>query len=440
MNILENLKVSQQQRIYGLSSLDAERYENAAGALTAISGLSPYYHEAQYLLAQAYCGADNIDQAETILTGLLKGSHLSPDFRFDVLLKLGYIKYEKGEYLMAISNFDEIAGTFPFYDRVLIGYGWAFYKLELAKPYDRDKAREFPLAKKYLRMLIDNFPVSEYILEAKSLMGYIYQLELKPEAAISQFNYTYRTRRPKDYSDQMISERDSLKKTMSLTENLAEKALSENNPTAYYKAKSINDRLLDPYMRMSYSDMSSSGIATQNELARINEQLKELERLRTLAVERDNQALISRIDGLRERLEYVLKETPVDQQSTSPLGINYFDAYPSARKESMIESNNKKVLEMRASAAVEMNDLKNRLSELSAEIERARAAKNYKDLIALELQYDKLKEISNKYDYLDTYAHSLALKSSNINLEKWSDYGAFGIANVNFEIKRNNVH
>jgi hypothetical protein len=31
----------------------------------------------------------------------------------------------------------------------------------------------------------------------------------------------------------------------------------------------------------------------------------------------------------------------------------------------------------------------------------------------------------------------LALKKSNINLEKWSDYGAFGIANVNFEIKRN---
>jgi TolA-binding protein len=422
--------------IYGLSSLDNARYENAAQALSAVSALSPYYHEAQYLLAQAYCGADNINEAENILRELIKGSRLTPDFRFNVLLKLGYIKFEKGEYLMAVNYFDQIAGTFPFYDRVLIGYSWAFYRLELAKPYDKDKPRELPMAKKYLRMLIDNFPVSEYVLEAKSLMGYIYQLEMKPEAAISQFNYTYRTRHPKEFSDQMIAERDSLKETLRQTEYYAEKALVNNNPPAYYKAKGVNDRLLDTYMQMSYRDLSSSGVAVRNEVVRISEQLKELERLRVMAVERDNQALIKRIDGLQERLQYVLKETPLEE-STSPLGVNYFDAYPSARKESVIESNNNKVLVMRASAADERESLNQELAALSAEIERARSRKDYKQLAQLELRYNKLKEISKKYDYLDTYAHSLALKQSNINLEKWSDYGAFGIANVNFEIKRN---
>jgi len=267
-------------------------------------------------------------------------------------------------------------------------------------------------------------------------MGYIYQLELKPEAAISQFNYTYRTRHPKEFSDQMNSERDSLKKTLSQTEYYAEKALANNNPPAYYKAKSVNDRLLDTYMKMSYRDLSSSGVAVQNEFVRINEQLKELERLRVMAVARDNQALIKRIDGLQERLQYVLKETPLEE-TISPLGVNYFDAYPSARKESVIESNNSKVLAIRASATEEREDLNKSLADLSLEIDRARSSKDYKGLVPLELRYNKLKEIAKKYDYLDTYAHSLALKKSNINLEKWSDYGAFGIANVNFEIKRN---
>jgi TolA-binding protein len=421
--------------IYGLSALENTHYETVVQVLTPIPPQSSFYHEAQYLLARAYCGAHNLEEAERILKGLIKGTHLEPNFRFIVLLKLGYIKYEQGDYLQAVKYFDQIAGTFPLYDRVLIGYAWVFYRQELAQPYDMDKPRSFPFSKKYLKMLVNNYPVSEYVLEAKSLLGYIYQLEMKPEAATDQYNYTYRTRYPKELSDRINSERDSLKQIMDVAKNDAREALVKNDPSAFYAAENANDQLLDSYM-VNYSDVSSTSVARRSEIARIGEQLEELDLLREIALERNNQALIERIDQLQEKLQSVLKETSPEEMQGASTEVNSFAVYPSARRESMIEDNNRKVLAMRESAQTEHAYLNKRLNDIAAEITRARAEKDINKIIQLELEYNTLKEIYNKYDYLDTYAHSLALRESNINLEKWSDYGAFGIANVNFEIKR----
>ncbi len=167
-------------------------------------------------MAQAYAGAENLDEAIRVLDLLVNTTNLEPSYHFLVKMKLGYLMYEKGMFDQAIKYFNEIDGSFFLYDRVLIGYGWTYYKRELAKP--DEETRNFSFAKNYLQVLIDEFYASDYVLEARSLIGYINQVEQQTDAAIANFEYVFQARYTKDLSQQNIEQREALKQKMTTTE------------------------------------------------------------------------------------------------------------------------------------------------------------------------------------------------------------------------------
>jgi TolA-binding protein len=417
--------------VTALSRYEQKEYQGVVSILSVIKPESEFYTDAQYLTAQAYVGVNNLEEAERIYNQLLTQS-LSPEYHSNVLLKLGYIKYEKGEYLAAILTFERIPANFPLYDRVLIGMGWSYYKLGLQ---NREKSQfYFSNSRKNLEILTDVFIVSDYYLEAKTLLGYVYQLLDRPNRATDEYEYVFRSRYTKKYSDELNSERNKLKGMLASTAKIKSKAIQENNKDAYFKADKVEDRLSNVFNRISYSDLSPSSIAAKNEIRKIMEQMAELKRLERIAQERGNQDMLDKISELKIRLNNVLNAFPVEK-TTSKLGYNYFDQHPSARKVSVLEDQNEKTLSMRKKSMVQRNELQEQIFEVSAEIAKARARKDYKQLVRLEMQYQRLQDVSRRYDYLDTYAYSLPVHDSNINLEKWSDYGAFGIANVNFALK-----
>ena len=59
-------------------------------------------------------------------------------------------------------------------------------------------------------------------------------------------------------------------------------------------------------------------------------------------------------------------------------------------------------------------------------------------MVLLDLQLDKYTELLRKYDLMHTIAYDMEVGHSDIQLEKWSNYGAFGIANVNFAVQQDN--
>jgi TolA-binding protein len=417
--------------IVALYEFNIDVYEQCVEILLKINTTSKNYIDAQYLLAQAYIGAQKIEEAEQTLINLINNYSLQPNFRNNVILKLGYINFEQKKYPQAIHYFDQIPGDFPLIDRVLIGYGWAYYQIELEKEKER---RDFSYAKGYLNILVNDYLTSDYYLEANTLLGYIYQLEIKPENATHQFDYVYKARFTKQYSDSMIIERDSLRNAVNRYDILAKEALARNDKEEYLKAENEKYRLLTSYLRLSYSDMSSSGVAAQNEIRRINSQLSELDRLKAIAVKKGDDSILEKIENLQSKLEGVIKEFPFEL-TYSELGQNYFDEYPIARKESFIEDQNYKILLIRKNIQQEQEYIEGKLIDLEAEIARARVTKDYKTLISLEIQQDKYKELKKRYDFVNTFAYDLEMKTPNINVNKWSDYGAFGIANVNFAVK-----
>ena len=54
----------------------------------------------------------------------------------------------------------------------------------------------------------------------------------------------------------------------------------------------------------------------------------------------------------------------------------------------------------------------------------------------LDIERDRYKDLLKKYDFFHTSSYDMDLAESEIQLDKWSNYGAFGIANVNFSVRQ----
>ncbi|MEJ2052934.1 MAG: tetratricopeptide repeat protein [Calditrichaceae bacterium] len=415
-----------------IAGLKSGRYDQTISLGFEIPANSEYYRETRFTMAEAYAGAGNFDESLKILSELFQKPGIDPQFRSLLLLKMGYINYELGNYTAAISYFDLIPGDYPNYDRVLIGYGWAYYKRELLK--DENEPRDFTYARKNLELLIDVFYGSDYFLEAKTLLGYIYQLEQKADKAVQNFEYAFESKQLKQFSDEMNTERDQLIENYQTTDDLAETALEKGNVAAFTQAYNTKKKIKKPLDELTLSDLSSAGMSTRNEINRLNEKLAELDALKEVARDRGRKDIVNRIDDMQLKIYRAVNS--ISQPESSEFGFNYFDDHPFARKESMLEHENEKILNMREEIEAQRNEIMERISKLDVEIENAGARRDYKRMINLEISKERFQNILKKMDRMQTRAYAFNVKPSNINLNKWSNYGAFGVANVNFAVKQ----
>jgi len=93
------------------------------------------------------------------------------------------------------------------------------------------------------------------------------------------------------------------------------------------------------------------------------------------------------------------------------------------------------VLALRENVKKQRQDLINQLVEIDFKIKEARQNKDYRRLIQLELTKERLQDLSKKLDFLQTQAYALGVEKTNIRLDQWADYGAFGMTNVRFALK-----
>ncbi len=412
------------------ASLNGKFFEDAVSLSYEFSPQSPLYDYARFIQAKALSGAQNFEEAFTILKSILETSNLEPDFRFDILAKMGYIQYELGKPKEAIIYYDQIAGSYSNYDRVLMGYGWSFYNIEIEK---RITDRNFKNAKQYLELVINNFLNSEYNLEARTLLGYINQLEFDTNGAIDNFRFAYNAKEVKQQSDDLNEQQSKLQEVLNSANRLERQAIEAKNLSAFNRAIIMREKVEQPLFKLKYSDLSPVGMAAKNEVGRLKNQLQELDRLKEKAVEKNDDVLVERIETMQLKIYRAINSYPLE--SSSVLGFNYFDEHPLARKESVVESENKKISQMRTESSKERTEIIREIARLDIQIQNAKSRRDYKKLANLEISKDRFVDLVKKLDYLDTWVYSMKMRQTNINLNRWSDYGAFGLANVNFAVR-----
>ena len=110
----------------------------------------------------------------------------------------------------------------------------------------------------------------------------------------------------------------------------------------------------------------------------------------------------------------------------------FINAYPVAKKVAIADFRRQKNEELQQDIKNEMTQIDVQLERLNVEIERAKLLKNYELLVTLEQKEGHLLEIRKNYDQLYSYAMGLVSGEVYEDFDRWGEFGAVGIIDVNF--------
>jgi hypothetical protein len=103
-----------------------------------------------------------------------------------------------------------------------------------------------------------------------------------------------------------------------------------------------------------------------------------------------------------------------------------------AKKVANYDFSSQKNASLRFEILTELRQLDEQIETLDVEIERARLMNNYDYMVRLEQKVRHLQEMRKKYDQLYNYAMELSAGESYAEFDRWGEFGAVGIIDVNF--------
>ncbi|UCF63804.1 MAG: tetratricopeptide repeat protein [bacterium] len=402
-------------------------FNRAVEILLSIPQNSEYYFFSQYLVGTIYNAGQNYDLAYDVFESMATSKKTPPEFHNRALLKLSQISYERGDYLTSIDYATRIPGNFKRYDKVLNILLWSHFMLEKSRQPD-PLQRDYTQAKSYAFKLLEDYYSSEYRMEAESLLGYMYQSENDLPLARDFYTDVYKSKMERNNLSESLALTDSMSKIYQNSVLEEEDALRQDNRDGYVQAAGISEEFRRKIWDEKIADKSNIGAQVSGEITDMVNQLSELNHLRKLAVEQENEYAIEKIDALMDDIKSSLNlYSEADIQKA--LLIN---SYPVAKKVALADFQQQKDEELRQDIRDEMIQIDAQLQQLSVEIERAKLLGSYDRVVALEQNQRHLVEIGKKYDQLYAYAMGLEAAETYAEFDRWGEFGAVGIIDVNF--------
>ncbi len=415
------------QFVVALSYYENTDFNRAVEILLSFPEKSEYYFFAQYLVGTVYTAGQNYDLAYDIFESMAMSRKTPPEFNNRSLLKLSQISYERGDYLASIDYAELVPKTFRRFDKVLNILLWSHFMMEKERQPD-PLQRDFTQAKIYAFKLLQDYYSSEYRMEAESLLGYMYQSENDLMLAKDFYTDVYKSK----------MERNDLRENLILTDSLLglhqdavtrkENALRNDDRETYIEAAGVSEEYYRKAWDELIADKSGIGARVSSEITDLVNQLSELNQLKKIAVRQENEYAIKKIEGLMDGIK-----SSLDLYSKEDIQRALFiNAYPVAKKVAIADFQAQKNEELQQDIKEEMVQIDVQLERLNVEIERAKLMKNYELLVALEQKERHLFEIRKNYDQLFTFAMGLEPGESYEDFDRWGEFGAVGIIDVNF--------
>jgi hypothetical protein len=415
------------QFIVALSMYEQADYNRAIEILLSFPEKSDYYYFAQYMIGTIYAAGQNYDLAYGVLEPLIESKKTPQEFYNRSLLKLAQISYERGDYLTAIKYAELIPDNFIRYDKVLNILTWSHFTIQQTSQSYPDN-RDYSQAKLYAYKLLEEFYSSEYRMEAQSLLGYIYQSENDLSLARDFYQDVYKSKVERNDLVESLLTTDSLRSQYLKSLTDVEDALQQDDRQGYASASSSSESLNRKMWDQRIEDKAIIGEQVSGEITNLINQLTELDQLKSQAQEQNNTYATLRIDEQMNRIRTAL-DAYSDVEIRQTLYINSF---PVAKKVATYDFNVQKNEELRNEILDELLLIDGQIQKLNVDIERARLTTNYELLVVLEQKVRHLEEMKKKYDQLYSYSMELSPGETYAEFDRWGEFGAVGIIDVNF--------
>lgn len=398
--------------------------------LSSIPKKHPYYYLALYFTANSYVESQRYDEAIAIYLQLADDKNISPTLNHRALYKIGILEFERKNYFATIEYLTKIPESYVGYDKVLNALAWANFEFEQAKPVGEPK--DYFKTKYFANRLINEYYASPYKMEAKSLLAYMSQLENRPSSAMNLYRDIYQTKTTKSKVNDYLDERTNFNQLYQDAKELKELAFQKGDKEQYFKALKIMDQLEDEMLQMDLTEISGLGLNTYRELNSLIAQLDELGELRQVALAKEDFNTVGRIDSLQAHLAVVLDRFP-PELIKSARRINVFDEFPVSKLIAEDENRKKQFADMRLEINNEMNHLDAIIADLENNIQEAKTANDFHKVSSLEIKQQKFKELLKDNDNLLSATYMFQPSDYVYpDFNKWGDFGAFGIINVQF--------
>jgi tetratricopeptide (TPR) repeat protein len=424
------------QFLMAMSYYQLGNYSRTIEALMNVPPDNPYYHLAQYFIGNAYSDSKQYDEAAQIYLRMIEISETPPYLHARALYKMGIMEYERMNYFAAVAYLNRISFGFDRYDKVLNALAWSYFELERSKP--EGERKDFSMARHYVKRLIDEYYASPYKMEATGLMAYISQFEDEPVEAIGLYREVYQTKVKRVPIEQYLEERQKYEELYAEAKIAREQALKENDEAAFVKANQLVQQLRAEIEYMDLSESSRSGVGVYREANSVIRQIKELNELRLLAEESNNETAIHKIDSLQLRLGAVLESFPEEAFQVAG-GVNLFDDYPVSKYVVDEEFRHQDMQQKQEEVVNEIAEIDRMINEINNQIDNAKIVQNFELVARLEQEQNYLRYLRKRYDVLLVAIHETDTDANPYpEFSRWGDFGAFGIINVYFDQKQRN--
>ncbi len=400
-------------------------HTKASEILTQVSQESNYYLMVRYLLGIVNSEQNNYAGAKEIFLELVNreyNSYIAPYKSYilnSVLLKLGFICYESGEYEEALNYFNNVSSEFVDHDKSVIGIAWANLKL---KNYEKTIENANVLFKTYL--------TSNHTYEALALSAHCKKLLNQQDSAEQDLIYVENASRVLDLSNQSHSNRKSILSQLAFLDRLEEEILERRDEQLYAISSHIRKNL-----QQMLSNNLNQGKGKQFSLANLNEEqnsvAKQLAALHGFISQAYDIADIGSFDIANYLPDQQNMVTDIPQAALSDQNVNYFSEYPLAAKEGNAKYRKSIIDNLIHSIETERNAIQGHLNQ----IQNLQRKINHQtsDLSAkmdLEILEKDLIHLENESRQFQSWLTDNQIEDMETDYTKLADFTGFGMSDI----------
>ncbi|MCH8021869.1 tetratricopeptide repeat protein, partial [candidate division KSB1 bacterium] len=402
----------------GTVYLNDSKFEEAEEALSNIPQDSRHYWKGRYLSAIILVNQEDYTAAIPAFQEL--ADQAPADIKNNSYLKLGYLAYEKGHYVEALSYFKQVSPGFENFDQGLLASAWASFK---QKNYDQTVA--------YIHQLAVNHIGSNARYEALMLSAHNKKLLNWEEPAERELRYVSSSGRASKLSERYHAERDLVVSQLNDLDRMEDVVIEQKDKVMYNFISQLRSQLKNALLGFEYHGTTGSVVydELQNERKEILNQIDELEQVISEAHTNGNKKVAERAAKQRARLIRVLEV----YKPESVAKVNYLSDYPLATKEGTANYQNRVLSKLMNESAHEGRKIQQTLQ--AARLLQDKTASGADQLSAetdLAILENELSDLAVETSQLQVWLVENQVETIETDFDRLADFSGFGLSNLTF--------
>lgn len=394
--------------------------------LEMIQENTPYYLPGQYLLGIVYINLENFTKAKKILETV--GNAQNYPWSDVNLANL------RNEAIIRLGLLHYHLGEYQKAVEVLgrVSQGYEGYdKSLMAQAWAELKTGKYEDTISKVNQLLSKHLTSNFTYEALVVSAHCKRILNRPEEAKADLDYISSAQTAMELSNQYYEERKRIMEQAKELERLESSVLERQDQSLYEDVSKIRGAVQEALLGLNYQGFAGKQLLEDftDERKKIVRQIEYFDSMIQQAKTEGQEDMLLVAEKQKARLISLLENY---DKASAGMNVNAFITHPLATKEGGIRYRRGMIKNMVQDMLAEKKQVERDIQNLSKLIESQQNKTGVSAEIDLELLQEDLASLKNQLNRLQIWLANNAVDESSTNFEKWADFSGFGMSDINF--------